>query len=339
MRLLPVFVLGLAFALNACAEDIVTLKNGDKLSGTVVDLNGGKLKFKTAYAGEILIEWAQIQTLTTEGKHKLKLDDGQMVEGKITTTDKGTIRVEDEALKSPVEVDPVRVAKINETPTEWHGFVEVGYRQSSGNTHKQAGIAQAELLRETDRDRFLIKAIFRYGRSEKVTNERAAYGILKYNYKFTPVFYGYISEELFHDYFRDERIGTFTSVGVGFDILHKAPIHAWTGGEIDLSAEAGIAYATNDHYVGKDEGHLAGRVACHLRVALPLGLEFTNDATFYPNFEHSTDWQARDEAALSAGIGKGWTARVGAIWEYDHVPPAGFYRFDVLYFATLGYKF
>lgn len=317
--------------LAAAAEDIVTLANGDRISGTVVDMNSGKLKFKTAYAGEIQIDWAQVKSLTTDQPLKIKLTGGELFEGKVTTTEAGTLKIESVGAKEPVEIEASKVAKINETPTEWHGSIDLGYFQSGGNTRKVSGVASVNLLRETERDKFQIKADFRYGRDRGVTTERRAYGLIKYAYKFTERFYGYVSEEILHDRFKDVRVGTVTSVGVGLDII-KAE-------HTDLSAEAGVAYMTNDFYLGKDEGHVGGRVFIHFRQDLFLGLVFTNDLTFYPNFERGRDWQARDEAAISAGLGKGWTMRVGAIWEYDHEPPAHSFRHDVLYFATLGYRF
>ncbi len=331
MRLHLALVFLAALALGAAAGDVVTLKNGDKISGTVVDMNGGKLKFKTAYAGDLTIDWAQIQALTTEGPVKLKLVDGELIEGKVTTTEAGTLKIESSGVKDPVEVEPAKVAKINETPTEWHGSIDLGYYQTGGNSRKQSGIAAVNLLRETERDKFQIRADFRYGRERGVTTDRRAYGLIKYAYKFTERFYGYISEELFHDFNRDLRIGTVTSVGAGLDII-KAE-------HTDLSAEAGVAYFTNDYRGSADEGHIGGRVFVHFRQDLFLGLVFTNDLTFYPNFERGRDWQARDEAAISAGLGKGWTMRVGAIWDYDHEPLPHQFRHDVLYFVTLGYRF
>lgn len=323
---LVVFLVG-----SALADDVVTLKNGDRLTGTVVDMNGGKLKFKTAYAGEVVIDWAQIQSLTTAGAVKVKLVDGELLEGKVSTTEAGTLKIEGEALKGPVELGPAKVSKINETPTEWHGSVDVGYFQTGGNSRKISAIAAVNLLRETDRDKFQIRADFRYGRERGVTTDRKAYGLVKYAYKFTERFYGYISEEVFHDFTKDLRVGTVTSVGVGYDII-KAE-------HTDLSAEAGIAYMTNDYRNSPDEGHVGGRVFVHFRQDLFLGLVFVNDLTFYPNFERGRDWQARDEASISAGLGKGLTARIGAIWDYDHEPPAHNFRHDVVYFATLGYRF
>ena len=45
--------------------DTVWLKNGDRLTGDIVLLDGGKLVLKTHYAGRIMIDWEDIATLNS----------------------------------------------------------------------------------------------------------------------------------------------------------------------------------------------------------------------------------------------------------------------------------
>jgi len=47
------------------AADTVWLKNGDRLTGDIVLLDGGKLALKTKYAGRVLIDWKDIATLNS----------------------------------------------------------------------------------------------------------------------------------------------------------------------------------------------------------------------------------------------------------------------------------
>ncbi|MEK8079044.1 DUF481 domain-containing protein [Pseudomonas sp. XK-1] len=46
--------------------DTVWLNNGDRLSGEILLLDGGKLALKTRYAGQVLIDWKNIDTLSSE---------------------------------------------------------------------------------------------------------------------------------------------------------------------------------------------------------------------------------------------------------------------------------
>ena len=46
--------------------DTVWLNNGDRLSGEILLLDGGKLVLKTKYAGRVLIDWKDIDTLSSD---------------------------------------------------------------------------------------------------------------------------------------------------------------------------------------------------------------------------------------------------------------------------------
>ncbi len=46
--------------------DTVWLDNGDRLSGEILLLDGGKLALKTKYAGQVLIDWKDIDTLSSD---------------------------------------------------------------------------------------------------------------------------------------------------------------------------------------------------------------------------------------------------------------------------------
>lgn len=48
------------------AADTVWLDNGDRLSGDIILLDGGKLALKTKYAGQVLIDWQDIDTLSSD---------------------------------------------------------------------------------------------------------------------------------------------------------------------------------------------------------------------------------------------------------------------------------
>ncbi len=58
-----------SFVLLTCLPlfaDTVWLNNGDRLTGEIILLDGGKLALKTKYAGQVLIDWKDIDTLRSE---------------------------------------------------------------------------------------------------------------------------------------------------------------------------------------------------------------------------------------------------------------------------------
>jgi hypothetical protein len=330
MRIIASILL-LAMVAVAAADDEVKLKNGDRLSGKVTGLAGGKLTIVTPEAGQVNVDWSQIVSVRTDAPLKLKLTTGEILEGKVVPGAEGRLKVETQGAAAPVEVEFLKVKSINEPPTAWHGKLSASGKATDGNTHTQSFLIAGSATRETEMDLMLVKAIFQYGKSGQTLTQRSAYGIGKYELKFSPEFYGYVSEELSGDSFKDLSIGTITSVGLGYVVLKES----W----IDLATEAGLAYITNDFNVAPDETHMGARAAAYLRVALPLGFEFRDNFTIYPNFEHSQDYQFRNEATLGTALGGGWDLLGGIITEYDRKPSPGLGPQDDTFFIGLGYTF
>ncbi len=54
--------------------DTVWLNNGDRLTGEILLLDGGKLALKTKYAGKVLIDWKDIATLNADKPMMLRRD-------------------------------------------------------------------------------------------------------------------------------------------------------------------------------------------------------------------------------------------------------------------------
>jgi len=321
------------FLLSAvvAADDEVKLKNGDRLTGKVTSLAGGKLVLETTHSGPLKIDWAQVVSVKTDNPVKVRLATNEILEGKLSPGAEGRLKVETQGAAAPVEVDLAKITHFNQPPTQWHGSLTAAGKATDGNTHVRSFLIAGEGTRETEADLLLIRAIFRYAQQSGLLTERNAYGIGKYNLKLSPDFYLYVSEELLGDTFKDLSIGTITSVGAGMVILKEK--------EIDLAVEAGFAYFTNDFNVAKDESHPGGRVSAKIRVALPLGFEFKDTFTIYPNFEHSQDYQIRNEATVGTALGGGWTLLGGVITEFDNRPSPGFKKADDTYFIGLGLAF
>ncbi len=53
-------VLALLFLVNVARADVVTLKNGDRITGTLVTIKGGTLQLKSDILGDLSIPMAKV---------------------------------------------------------------------------------------------------------------------------------------------------------------------------------------------------------------------------------------------------------------------------------------
>lgn len=76
------------------SADTVWLNNGDRLSGTILLLDGGKLALKTRYAGQVLIDWKDIDTLSSDTPLLLRRDGLDSEQARqLAAAGKGMVRV------------------------------------------------------------------------------------------------------------------------------------------------------------------------------------------------------------------------------------------------------
>src|SRR5258708_29078390 len=67
--------------------DQVSLKNGDRLSGTIVKSDGKTLVLHTDYAGDVTLKWDAVQGIESGEALHVELQDGKTVVGPVTTSD------------------------------------------------------------------------------------------------------------------------------------------------------------------------------------------------------------------------------------------------------------
>ena len=84
------FVLALAVVLvlgsHAHAQgrtDVVTLGNGDRITGEIINLNRGRLEFKTDDAGMLYLEWDKLASVVAARLFEIEVEDGTQYLGSL----------------------------------------------------------------------------------------------------------------------------------------------------------------------------------------------------------------------------------------------------------------
>jgi len=88
--------------------DVVTLKNGDRLSGTIVTSDAKTLVLKTEYADAVTIKWDFVQQIESSQPLYVGTKGGQVVIGPVTTSG-------DKLVMATKESGSVAVAKADVT--------------------------------------------------------------------------------------------------------------------------------------------------------------------------------------------------------------------------------
>src|ERR1044071_8959764 len=157
LRRAAVFIL---LALLVCAssaqakrsDDVVILKNGDRLTGEIKGLQHGELKFKASYMAEaVRLDWARVERLESKDRYLIALVDGQLFTDLLRlATDDFLIGAE----KDAVRVSQTEVLKI--TPVEakfWRQLevtIDFVFNFTSGNDQYQTEFAASATYRRQE---------------------------------------------------------------------------------------------------------------------------------------------------------------------------------------------
>ena len=119
----------LAAPAHAQRTDIVTLNNGDRITGEVSTLDRGQLEYKTDDQGTLYIEWDKIATVTAAGQFEVGTSDGRRFVGSLRTDPNRTlVVVEAVGVASLPMADVTVIFQIGRSFwTKLDGSIDVGF--------------------------------------------------------------------------------------------------------------------------------------------------------------------------------------------------------------------
>jgi len=328
---------GLFAAVPAALADVVVMKNGDRLTGTVVNKIGSTLVFKTPYAGKISIKWAEVASLETDEPVKLIYDDETLATGVFESSASGDIQlIRQEAEEAPIDLE--KVAHINPPKHvsgegyTFSGNANLGIEVKRGNTDSDKYHLDGELLVRGKSVRYRASGEFNRELSQGDETENNWLVNGTHDRFFTEKWFLYTTLLFEHDEFKDLDLRSTIGMGPGYQF--------WESDKKNLSLEGGPSYVIENFDEGEDNDYLAARWKLdadywlgdkvmqlfHTQVGL-LAVPDTGDVVFksrqglrFPLTEH-----------LQA------TFRVEFDWDTT-TPSADTEEVDTRYYVTAGYK-
>ena len=344
---------GLLFA------DQITLKNGDRLTGTVVKSDGKTLVLHTDAAGDLTIKYDSIQEIKTDQELHVGLKDGKTAVGPVTTTD-GKIEVATktggtvEAPKEDVTVlrnDAEEAAYYkSQHPTllqGWNGGINIGFALARGNSETENLALAFNAAHPTIHDKITMYASSVYTKNDAAgavpsTIANLAQGGIRYDRNINPKLFGFIGADFSSDALQALNLRSTGSVGVGF--------HAIKNDNTTLDFLAGGNF-THESYTSSFDATGTLLTAAFVRNfgALTLGEELMHKLGkstvlvqklyLYPNLTDTGEYRGTFDLGTVTKISKwlGWQNAFGDI--YVSNPPVGAKKNDIVLTTGLNFAF
>lgn len=320
----------------ALADEIV-FANGDRLTGTITQAAGGKVTIKTDVAGEVTVELAKVKTFSTTAPVQLHVGDKLVVTAPVAAGPDGSVQTTPPG-GGPVTVAIKDISTINPPPVKWTGAVTLNGMLTRGNSNTESLGFTADAVRRAEKDRISAGAGYLYGRQEdpdteeKQTTTNNWWVVGKYDYFFTPRFYGYAGVRVEGDQVADLNLRFTPSAGVGYQWFEGPTFNFFT--------EAGLAWVYEDYKNEEPTDHFALRLAYHVDWKPNTILTLFHNLEYLPSFSDPfSDYNLNIDAGLRAILIGNLFSEFKIEWRYDSIPAPGADKSDLRLLVGVGWTF
>jgi len=318
--------------------DQVTLKNGDRITGTVVKADGKNLVLKGDFVGEVTIALENVVTITSEKPVYVALADGRTVVGVMSASDNraeiksasGAVTVnrgDIQAIRSEAEQQLYESTLNPSWFEQWSGGGDLGIALTRGNSDTTNIALGLGMTRETRNDKTSVYAASIYNRDNTGSVSRTIANTIRFGVRYDRNFhgrwFGYGFTDLERNGLQQLNLRWVLGGGLGY--------HAIRNERTNLDLLGGLAM-NREYFKGFDND----RTSAEAQVGQTLSHKFNNRVSlkeqlfFFPNLSDGGEYRINFDNSLVTDI----TRRIG--WQltlsdrYLSNPPDGFKQNDLV---------
>jgi hypothetical protein len=348
------------FAL-ACAgisaqADVVTLKNGDRVTGTLTTVTGGNLELKSDILGDLKIPLKQVTSFSAE-KPVVVLVKSQQTEavvakGQIELEPSGDWQVTQNGKSSTVaaaSVDMIMPAEAYQKVEEhraklyqdWTGGASLGYGLQQGNQDTKTFTSTINIVRERPaapiftphwRTNFDLTTLLSNSSENGVfvdshtlsTDVKPQYLFTANNFVFGLVEFDHISTQGL--YWRQTYGG-----GFGHDVIKNS--------RTIFSLLGGVTYVHEKFFDGSWDDSAQALVGEVFGYQISKRVRLDHDFNFYPNLSDTGQYRFDTATTFSAKLAGKFSLNTGVIDLYLSNPPLGNKKNSITFTTGIGYTF
>ena len=301
----------LCFLLSAPAlADQVLLKNGDRVSGKVIEQREGSVVIETEYAGAVKIAASHIEKVTLNEAEKAEADKA---------VEKPTPAEKPQAVKTAASDAPKKRlfgGDMYGLTHGWSGNANVGFSYTGGNSQNTTMTTSLRAVKTGGVDNLTVyvRSLWNSNRKLSVNNttSNAYWGGARYDRNFDGDLFGFGSFDFESDRPKNLNFRSVVGGGVGQHTIKndRTELDVLTGGAWNHTWQTGRNSDSPEALVGST-----------LRHKFTDKLKLQNSFTFFQNVTDSHEFRYILDTTLSVDLTKkvGWFVTVGNRFNNDPV--------------------
>jgi putative salt-induced outer membrane protein YdiY len=332
--------------------DQVTLKNGDRLTGTIVSSDGKTLMLHTEYAGDLTVKWDAVKGIDSSEPLRVDLPNGKTAIGPVSTTD-DTVKVATSSGEVAAPVGSVKglsqqaaYEKIEKASLlqGWKGGVNAGFSFTGGNSQTTNLAIGFLAARQSLKSKLGMYANTVYATTTTTvvsinpftntkftsTTANTEAGGIRYDHDLNPKTFTFAAADFFADALQGLNLRSVFGGGLGY--------HAIKNDTTTLDFLGGVNY-TRESYTTLQRNLIALTLGEELMHKLGKSTILNQKLYFFPDLNSAGDYRGTFDFASVTKISKrfGWQNSFADVYVTN--PPAGKKQNDVIFTTGLNVAF
>lgn len=332
--------------------DQVSLKNGDRLTGTIVQSDGKTLVLHTEYAGDVTVKWDSVKGIESSEPLRVQMPNGKTVIGPVSTTD-GTVKVATSSGEVAAPVGSVKglsqqaayeKMEKNSILQGWKGGVNAGFSLTGGNSETKNLAIGFLAARQTLKSKLGMYANTVYATSTTTvvtinpftntkftsTTANTEAGGIRYDHDLNPKTFAFAAADFFADALQGLNLRSVFGGGLGY--------HAIKNDNTTLDFLGGLNY-TRESYTTLQRNLVALTLGEELMHKLGKSTVLNQNLYLFPDLNSLGDYRGTFNFASVTKISKrfGWQNSFSDVYVTN--PPVGKKQNDVILTTGLNLAF
>ncbi|HXW55512.1 MAG TPA: DUF481 domain-containing protein [Candidatus Cybelea sp.] len=316
----------LGFA-SAAPADTLTLKNGDRLTGTIESSDANQITFKTDYAGEIKVVWSAIEQVATPEPLYIQEKNKTIVSGTVTSEGSNVIVHTENAGTVTVPLTEVIMIRSREEQQaydrslnprlweDWSGGANVGFALARGNSNTTDLTTGINAIRKTltDQIKTYFSTIYSTAGTIGVVTANELLAGIRYDKNINPKLFVFVAGDFTHNELQSLDLQQIYTGGLGLHVINqpRTTLDLLGGVNYTRAAYSGPTAAigvtsVQQNYVGLTVGE-------DFVKKIGAASSFTEDFYYYPDINALGQYRYALDAAWVSQIKKwlGWQISLG----------------------------
>ena len=330
----------------AARADQITLKNGDRITGTIIKSDGKTLVFRSDLVGQVSVALDNVQQIISDKQVFVELNDGRTITGTLTTNaDQTEIRTAGNAVtvsRSSIKVvrsqaeQQIYESSLNPGWFEhWTGGADLGIALTKGNSDTTNIALGLGISRETLHDKTTLYGASVYSRERTSGVSRTVANTVRfggrYDHDLNRKVFAYGFTDLERNGQQELNLRWVLGGGIGYHLIRNE--------RTNLDLLGGLAM-NREYFKGLDNDRTSAeaQVGQTLSHQLNARTSIKEQLFFFPNLTRGGEYRVNFDTSLAMDITKRIAWQLTLSDRYLSDPPSGFKQNDLILTTGLRVK-